>query len=175
MNPVPEAATLETLFRIQLEKSTALRDVMSYYNRLDVSHQERNYEFLMSALKKHISKTRRDETRNELHQALSGGQGNLALLGGRGANPKGGRASRDQAGAGRGTPNKDTRVPKGHCRDWMRRGKCSKDDCSFMHDEAMKGRARSPTPSGRGRGKGRGRGRGKGQRSWSPSTSSSSS
>jgi len=176
MNPVPETAILETLFRNQLERSTAMRDAMSYCNRLDLSREDRTYDFLISSLKKHISKTRRGETCNELQQALLDGQGHLAVLSVGEGNPKGGRNQKDQARAERGAGNEDTRAPKGHCRAWIRRGKFDKSDCSFIHDDAMKGRGRSISPGGRGRGRGRGSGSGRGRgRSRSPSTTSSAS
>ena len=65
MNPVPDVAVLETLFRLQVAKSTAMRDTMTYYNRLDMNHPDRNYDFLVSSVRRHLEQQRRSQTRQE--------------------------------------------------------------------------------------------------------------
>ncbi len=67
----PSQTVLETLFRKQLTKSVSLREQMSYYERLDAGHADRNYDFLLSIVRKRLEQIRRDRTRDELHHSLA--------------------------------------------------------------------------------------------------------
>ncbi len=40
MSPVPTDAVMETVFRMQLAKLAALRDITACYERLDVGHAD---------------------------------------------------------------------------------------------------------------------------------------
>jgi hypothetical protein len=45
ISPAHTDAVMETLFRMQLAKSAAMRDIMAYYNRLDIGHADKTYLF----------------------------------------------------------------------------------------------------------------------------------
>ena len=116
-----------TLFRLQIAKSTAMRDTMTHYNRLDMGHPDRTYDFLISSVRRHLELQRRTQTRQELQNHLSGGQQAGGAMVGRGANK------------GRGNPSKSPkgeRVPPGHCRDWVKKGTCARgDSCPYIHED----------------------------------------
>ena len=151
MNPVPDEAVLETLFRLQVTKSAAMRDTMNYYNRLSVGHAERTYDFLISSVRRHLELQRRTQTRHELQSHLSGGQAaGGAMVGSKGGGKKG-KGGRSQ------TP-KGERVPTGHCRDWVKKGICARgDSCPYIHDNSMKGKPSRSTSAGKTKGGGKGK------------------
>ena len=161
MNPVPDIAVLETLFRLQVAKSTAMRDTMTHYNRLDMNHPERNYDFLVSSVRRHLEQQRQSQTRQELQNHLSGGQSAGGAMVGKGT-PKGKSA--------RSATPKGERVPSGHCRDWVKKGTCARgDSCPYFHEDTMKGKPNRSPSTGKGQGRGRGQKGGKGKKSRSNS------
>ena len=142
MNPVPDDAVLETLFRLQIAKSTAMHDTMTYYNRLDMGHADRTYDFLTSSGRRHLELQRRSQTRQELQNHLSGGQSpGGAMVGGKSNKGKGSRSK---------TPTRE-RVPSGHCRDWVKKGTCARgDSCPYIHEDTMKGKPTRSSSAGKG-------------------------
>ena len=64
----PQEMVLDTLFRKQLSRSAALKDQMSYYERLSIGHADRSYDFLLSIVRKRLEQQRRNRNRDELHQ-----------------------------------------------------------------------------------------------------------
>ena len=65
----PDKTVLETSFRKQLTRSVVLIDQMSY-ERLDVGHADRSYDFLLSIVRKRLEQVRRHRTRDELQNSL---------------------------------------------------------------------------------------------------------
>ncbi len=50
ISPPQKDDVMETLLRMQLGKSAALRDTMSYYNRLDIGHEGKRCNFLHTSV-----------------------------------------------------------------------------------------------------------------------------
>ena len=120
MNPMPADTVHETLFRIEISKTTAMRDILTYYSRLDMNHDDHCYAFLLCSVRRHFEQQRRTQTRQELQNSLSG-QGAGPVL----ANTAGGANKR-------GTSSGGERIAKGHCRDWVKKGNCAKGNaCAF--------------------------------------------
>ena len=125
-----------------------MRDQMSYYNRLDVGHADRSYEFLVSIVRKHLEMVRGDRTRDELQNSLL-------------------RRGRAMAAEDAGGRTRSQTCPRGVCRTWFAKGSCSKGkSCSFSHAKEHKG-----VGKGKGRSASRGRGKGKGKGGKSRSSS----
>ena len=66
MKTVPGDAILEAMFRKQVQHHPWSKDQMSYYNRPDIGHSDKNYQWLISTAKKEIENRRRQQTRDEL-------------------------------------------------------------------------------------------------------------
>lgn len=125
MKTVPGDEILEAMFRKQVQNHPWLTDQMSYYNRLDIGHIDKNYQWLISTAKKEIETRRRQQTRDELAR-------------GRKAQPTNALAA-----------------TKGICFQFKKSGKCARgDDCPFQHvqgdDAAEKPLRNRPTSRNRG-------------------------
>ena len=62
---IPEYEWLETLFRSQIKGHPGLNDGMSYYNRLDKGHSERNYTFISSCVRRYLERQRQNKAKAE--------------------------------------------------------------------------------------------------------------
>ena len=136
MVEVPSTSVLQTLFRKQIAKSVSLRDQLSYYERLDVGHPDKTYDWLISIVRKRLEQVRRDRTRDELHNGLL--RKGRALVSG-------------DSGDTSSSPDK-ARCPKGVCRSWFSKGSCSKgSSCPYSHDKGNRGdgKRRSNSPGRR--------------------------
>ena len=100
---------------------------MSHYDRLPLGHAEKNYNYLISLVRRHLEARRRDQVRDE-HARHRGQPAYAATSPG----PK-----REQ----------------GECWQWIKHGKCSKSsECPFIHNDKHAGRGGRP-PQGGGRGR----------------------
>ena len=71
MAKTPPEDVLETLFRKQLYGSQAVKDQIAYYDRLEVGHKDKTYDFLVSMVRKHLDTKRRHRAREELRGQVS--------------------------------------------------------------------------------------------------------
>ena len=58
MHKVPEKFLPESMFRTQLEKHLGLKEGMAYYERLPRDHEHKNYDFLVSVVRRFLEKQR---------------------------------------------------------------------------------------------------------------------
>ena len=106
-------------------KSTSMRDAMSHYERLDVGDPHKNYDYLVSLVRKRLEQARRDQNRDEFHNGLMRRGRSLAAA----------RTEDNPSGS------EGPRYPKGVCRTWHMKGACPKGDtCPFSHDREQKGK-----------------------------------
>lgn len=82
MQAQPPENILKSLLYQVVERSQAIREHLAYYDRLDMGHPGRSYNFLVPAIRKHIEQQRGIETRDALHKNMSG---NKALVASGGA------------------------------------------------------------------------------------------
>ena len=57
----------------QVRRSTALREEIAHYDRVDRTHPDRSYDFVMRSIRKYIERQRHRSNRSEIVKALSGG------------------------------------------------------------------------------------------------------
>ena len=121
MRRLPEEDVLETLFRRQIQRHPGFREHMAYYERLPVGHEERNYRYLITLVKRYLETRRRNQLRDEASRSV----GKAAYVA------------------------EDVLRQKGDCYQWLEHGKCASGrDCPFLHDKEKAGRGRSDSPRG---------------------------
>ena len=131
MKKTPSNDVLEPLFHRQVKKTKALAHDVAIYERALNGSKEKSFDFLCNAANRRINAKRLE--------CLEKNRDRIAR----------------QAAAGMpSTPAPLRRVPRGFCIDFVRKGSCDKENCSYKHEKPEKSRGR--TPSG-GKGKGRGR------------------
>ena len=107
---VPDENVLETLFYNQVKNSRAIAHDMNEYHRAEEGTEKRSYEFLVSAIRRHLDRERLEANRDRVAKNLSGSA----------------RASAPAAEAKTGF------IPKGYCVAWNK-GSCTNDKCKFKH------------------------------------------
>jgi hypothetical protein len=121
MRKLPEEDVLETLFRRQIQRHPGFREHTAYYERLPIGHEERNYRYLVTLVKRYLETRRRNQLRDEASRNV----GKAAYVA------------------------EDAPRQKGDCYQWLEHGKCASGrDCPFLHDKEKKGRGRSASPRG---------------------------
>ena len=104
MRKLPEEDVLETLFRRQIQRHPGFREHMAYYERLPVGHEERNYRYLITLVKRYLETRRRNQLRDEASRSV----GKAAYVA------------------------EDVLRQKGDCYQWLEHGKCASGrDCPF--------------------------------------------
>ena len=139
----PEESVLETLFYKQVKNCRAIQHDMTEYHRADEGTEKHTYNFLVSAVRRHLDRERLEANRDRVAKGLSGG-------------------GRPSAPAVEG---KTGFIPKGYCVAWNK-GSCTKDDCPYKHEtpkpreknrKTSKTRGRSTDRSGSPKPKGKGK------------------
>ena len=136
---VPDKSVLETLFYKQVKHSRSISHDLNEYHRAEEGNEKHSYEFLLSAVRRHLDRERLESNRDRVARNLAGTQ----------------RASTPAVGG-----EKKPYIPKGFCIKWNRGG-CSDDQCKFKHETPQprpprRGRdqsresSRGRSPSGRG-------------------------
>ena len=121
MRKLPEEDVLETLFRRQIQRHPGFREHMAYYERLPIGHEERNYRYLVTLVKRYLETRRRNQLRDEASRSV----GRAAYVA------------------------EDVLRQRGDCYQWLEHGKCASGrDCPFLHDKEKAGRGRSDSPRG---------------------------
>ena len=116
---------LETLFRNQVENHPGIREHIAHYQRCEVGHPDRCYQYLVRIVRQHIDSRRQLQTKKELER---------------------GRSTTSMAmPAGEGN--------KGHCFQWMKNGSCRHgNECSYLHEPGKKGPTQGQKAKGTGKG-----------------------
>jgi hypothetical protein len=70
MRKLPEEDVLETLFRRQIQRHPGFREHMAYYERLPVGHEERNYRYLVTLVRRYLETRRRNQLRDEASRCV---------------------------------------------------------------------------------------------------------
>ena len=116
---------------------------MAYYERLDGSHHDKSYSFLISAVRKHLETKRRLRAREELHRSLTG-RNNQQVLAVRDDDLEKEKKKKKKGSGKGGKPNtadqRDETPPappkrgmKDPCRAYLK-GRCDKGtSCKYWH------------------------------------------
>ena len=84
---------------------------MAYYERLPIGHEERNYRYLVTLVKRYLENRRRNQLRDEASRNV----GKAAYVA------------------------EDAPRQKGDCYRWLELGKCASGrDCPYLHDKEKK-------------------------------------
>ncbi len=70
-SPPPNEDLMGTFRRARIQKSVATRDIVTYYSRLDVGHEDTNYNFFASSARKHLKLQRRSKTSQGMQASLA--------------------------------------------------------------------------------------------------------
>ena len=133
MKKVPDETVLESLFRVQIENDSGLREQMAYYDRLGDGHEDKNYQWLLRTVRQYLEKRRRSQTRKELLK--QGGSYSVPAVG--------------------------EEKKSGACRQFDKTGSCARGEkCPYAHNKSggKPGRSWSPNkPQERSKSPSRGR------------------
>ena len=103
----------------QVKKTKSLsRDIAIYERALDGT-KEKSYDFLYEAAYRYINAKRLEKNRDRIAKQAAAGMPS--------------------------TPAPLKRVPGGFCIDFVRKGTCTKEDCSYKHEKPEKSRGRTPS------------------------------
>ena len=69
----PEESVLETLFYKQVKNCRAIQHVMNEYHGADEGTEKHTYDFLVSAVRRHLDWERLEANRDRVAKGLSGG------------------------------------------------------------------------------------------------------
>ena len=140
---VPEESVLETLFYNQVKNCKAIAHDLNEYHRADEGTEKRKYDFLVSAVRRHLDRERLETNRERVARNLSG-------------------TAKPSAPAVEG---KVGFIPRGYCVKWNKGG-CTNENCTFKHEvpskrtpstkpkrDSSRGRSPSRTQSPKGKGK----------------------
>ena len=70
MHQDPEKALLESMFRTQIEKHPGLKEDMAYYERLPRDHEKKNYDFILSVVRRFLEKQRAQTAKAERSKSV---------------------------------------------------------------------------------------------------------
>ena len=140
---VPEESVLETLFYNQVKNCKAIAHDLNEYHRADEGTEKRKYDFLVSAVRRHLDRERLETNRERVARNLSG-------------------TAKPSAPAVEG---KVGFIPTGYCVKWNKGG-CTNENFTFKHEvpskrtpstkpkrDSSRGRSPSRTQSPKGKGK----------------------
>ena len=112
---VPEESVLETLFYNQVKNCKATAHDLNEYHRADEGTEKRKYDFLVSAVRRHLDRERLETNRERVARNLSG-------------------TAKPSAPAVEG---KVGFIPRGYCVKWNKGG-CTNENCTFKHEVPSK-------------------------------------
>eukprot|EP00435_Cladocopium_sp_Y103_P051725 s387_g16.t1 len=117
---IPDESVLETLFYKQVKNCKAIQHDMNEYHRAIEGDDKRTYNFLVSAVRRHLDRERLEANRDRVAKGLSG-------------------AGRPSAPAVEG---KTGFIPKGYCVAWNK-GSCTKDSCTHNNPPSQMEKSKS--------------------------------
>ena len=71
MQKQPEEEYLESLFRSQIERHPGLKEHMAYYERLHLGHSDKNYELLLTTVRRYLEQKRHQRAKAERNRGNS--------------------------------------------------------------------------------------------------------